>query len=197
MHVLVPAIGRPHIEGNALDWSAPLVFTIPQLCTAAECAALIERAETLGLDEAPITTAAGFEMRPDIRNNTRVMFDEPPLAAALFTRIADAVPAQLFGRHPVGVNERFRIYRYEPGQRFAPHFDGAFQRNARERSELTFMIYLNDGFVGGETAFLDHDVVVAPRTGHALLFQHLQLHEGRAVVSGRKYALRSDIMYAE
>ena len=32
------------------------------------------------------------------------------------------------GRRPVGVNERFRCYRYVPGQQFKAHYDGAFQR---------------------------------------------------------------------
>jgi hypothetical protein len=30
----------------------------------------------------------------------------------------------------------------------------------------------------------------------ALVFLHLQLHEGAPVVEGRKYVLRTDVMYA-
>ena len=95
----------------------------------------------------------------------------------------------------VGLNERFRCYRYEPGQRFAPHRDGYFERNDRERSLLTFMIYLNDDFSGGETAFLSYGCSAKPRVGTALLFQHLLDHEGCVVRSGVKYVLRSDVMY--
>ncbi len=68
-------------------------------------------------------------------------------------------------------------------------------RDPRERSLLTLMVYLNDGFAGGGTAFHDFDVEVVPRTGMALLFQHPVLHEGCVVKSGAKYALRSDVMY--
>ena len=50
---------------------------------------------------------------------------------------------------PVGANERFRCYRYKPGQKFAAHYDGAFERDETERSLLTFMVYLNDDFEGG------------------------------------------------
>ena len=71
-----------------------------------------------------------------------------------------------------GANERLRCYRYAPGQRFAPHHDGSFFRSDDERSLLTFMIYLNEGFEGGETALLDLERVIVPRTGMALLFQH-------------------------
>lgn len=186
----------PYSAGDSLDFSAPLVFTVDSVLDASECAELIERIERLGPEAAPISTPAGFVMRPDIRNNTRVMFDDVALAATLHQRIASAVPARLFGRRLAGVNERFRCYRYHPGQRFAPHYDGAFRRSATERSELTFMVYLNDGFTGGTTTFHDFEVSVAPRTGTALLFQHLLLHEGCTVASGVKYVLRSDVMYA-
>ena len=73
--------------------------------------------------------------------------------------------------------------------------DGAFVRDEREESLLTFMVYLNEGFAGGDTRFYDYDVSVTPRTGMALLFQHFTLHEGCSVTAGVKYALRTDVMY--
>ncbi len=96
--------------------------------------------------------------------------------------------------------ERFRFYRYDAGQKFAPHFDGYFRRSDDERSHLTFMVYLNADFTGGETKFYDEDravhVTVNPECGMALGFMHLQLHEGAPVINGRKYVLRTDVMYA-
>lgn len=197
MQIMVPGSGRQYLEGHSLDMSAPLVFTVSEVMSPQECQEMIARIEPLGFEAAPITTPAGFVMRPDIRNNERVMFDDVALAAELFGRIRAAVPERLCGRRPVGVNERFRCYRYTPGQRFAPHYDGAFQRSRSECSELTFMVYLNDGFTGGQTSFLEFDVEVAPRPGMALLFQHRLLHEGCRVISGVKYVLRSDVMYAD
>jgi len=187
---------RPYVDGDALDYAAPLVFSIPAVMTGDECAELIVKAEAVGFDDAPITMPHGFVMRKDIRNNTRVMFDDAALAAALFARIRDAIPPSLCDRRPAGVNERIRVYRYEPAQHFAPHYDGCYRRSSHERSELTFMVYLNDGFTGGETNFLHFGRTIVPRTGEALLFQHALLHEGATVESGRKYALRSDVMYA-
>jgi hypothetical protein len=196
MQVIVPGGGRPYLYGDRFDHSAPLVFTVEHVLGADACAELITRIEQLGPEGAPISTARGFVMRPDIRNNTRVIFDDVALAAGLFTRLAGALPARLFDRRVVGVNERFRCYRYAPGQRFAPHIDGAFRRHGAEGSELTLMVYLNDGFTGGATNFLDSGATVRPRTGMALVFQHQLVHEGAAVVSGVKYVLRSDVMYA-
>ena len=60
-----------------------------------------------------------------------------------------------------------------------------------------------DDFTGGETTFYDAEdltavrVSVRPQRGMALVFAHLQLHEGAAVVEGRKYVLRTDVMYAD
>ena len=196
MQILVPGSGRRYLDGDSLDQSAPLVFSIPGVLAADECTATIAQIEQLGFADAPISTPRGFVMRKDIRNNTRVMFDDVPLAAQLFTRLGEALPAQVCGRRAVGINERFRCYRYEPGQRFAPHYDGAYRRSPTERSELTLMVYLNEDFTGGTTAFHDFGVEATPRTGAALLFQHQLLHEGCVVRSGIKYVLRSDVMYA-
>lgn len=174
----------------------PLVITVDPVLSEAECAALISRIEAAGPTAAPITTSAGFVMRPDLRNNTRVMFDDPALAALLYERVAAHVPAQLEGDWQLcGANERLRCYRYEPGQYFAPHFDGAFTRDPRERSLLTFMVYLNACEAGGHTGLLDLELEIAPKPGLALLFNHHLLHEGARVQRGIKYAVRSDLMY--
>lgn len=184
-----------HVYAEYLDLSQPLLWTVADVMTPMECASVIERIEALGPTSAPITTGQGFVMRPDIRNNTRVIIDDPHFAAELFRRITAHVPHVMKGMQVVGVNERFRCYRYEPGQRFATHYDGAFIRNPQERSWLTFMVYLNEEFTGGETDFPVEKTKITPRTGMALLFQHHTLHEGCTVRSGTKYALRSDIMY--
>jgi len=57
------------------------------------------------------------------------------------------------------------------------------------------MVYLNEGFEGGETLFLQPKTVIVPRTGMALFFQHPILHEGCELTRGVKYVLRSDVMY--
>jgi prolyl 4-hydroxylase len=182
---------------HRIDVSQPLSFTIDGVLTPDECRALIARIEAAGPKIAPVSYPEGPVVDLGVRNNTRVMFDDPELAALLYARVVDRLPAAMSGGRVVGANERLRCYRYAPGQYFAPHHDGAFVRDAQERSKLTFMIYLNEEFTGGETAMLDLDEVVVPKTGRALLFQHAILHEGCEVKSGVKYAVRSDIMYRQ
>ena len=62
------------------------------------------------------------------------------------------------------------------------------------------MVYLNDDFSGGATNFYNGDGTpnarVQPKHGMALVFRHAQLHEGAPVTSGRKYVLRTDVMYS-
>ena len=185
------------MRADLLDLTQPLLWTVPDVLSAAECQALIARIDAAGPVAAPITTAAGFMMRPDIRNNTRVIIDDVALAAELYRRVLPHLPARMLGMTVVGANERLRCYRYAPGQRFAMHYDGAFQRSPTERSHLTFMVYLNQGFSGGDTDFPMQGRRVTPQAGMALLFQHHLLHEGCEVKAGVKYALRSDIMYRE
>ena len=197
MKILVPGRGRPYVRGDSLDHTQPLVWSVDGVLSPAECAAQIDRIESLGPTDAPVSTAAGPVMRPDVRNNGRVVFDDVPLAKLLFDRLGDAIPSVLANDRKVSANERFRGYRYQPGQRFAPHFDGYFARNDHERSHVTLMVYLNDDFAGGTTAFHGFDVAAIPRTGSALLFQHHLLHEGCVIERGVKYVLRSDVMYAD
>lgn len=178
-----------------------LIFVIRDFATRLECDAFIARSEQTGYEEATITTAAGFVMNKDVRDNSRLIQDDPQLAARLWQRAKPFLPSRIGDWRVIGFNERFRYYRYDPGQQFAPHGDGSFQRGNGEESRLTFMVYLNEDFKGGETKFYEDSgaprVSVRPERGMALVFIHRQLHEGAPVIRGRKYVLRTDVMYVQ
>ncbi len=169
------------------------IFTVRNFFAPAECADYIQLTEDVGFADAPITTAFGPQHRPDVRNNTRVMMDDVERAEDIWDRAAQYVDDWDKNWRPIGLNERFRFYRYEVGQQFDWHFDGCYERPNGERSWLTFMIYLNSDFAGGQTAF--EDAIVKPETGMALFFVHQVRHKGQPVIDGRKYVLRSDVMY--
>ena len=90
MKVLVPAFRDGYIKGDSLDPSKPLVWMIDDVLSPAECTATIAKIEELGPEAAPITTAAGFVMRPDVRNNDRVIFDMDPGEGVPFARVIEA-----------------------------------------------------------------------------------------------------------
>ncbi|MCC2641473.1 MAG: uncharacterized protein K0S45_1886 [Nitrospira sp.] len=179
------------------------VFVIHNFLSEEECAALIRRSEALAYEPG---TVAGV-LYEAVRNNERVIVDDESLAADFFQRAEPFLPAVLEDHRLVGFNERWRFYRYQPGQTFKPHRDGPYLRmKTWEQSELTFMIYLNEGMVGGETRFFaDMEqaflpprqpyLSVQPKAGSALVFLHSVWHEGAVVQSGQKYVLRTDVMY--
>ncbi len=134
------------------------VATMSDFLSVDECLELINLSESLGFADAPITTSSGPSMRKDIRNNDRVMHDDPQLAERLWQRAKPYLPEQLGGTVAVGLNDRFRFYRYDPGQQFNWHLDGAYHAPNGDSSRLTFLIYLNDEFAGGETSFEGFDI---------------------------------------
>lgn len=179
------------------------VFTISEFLTPQECAQFIAQGEAIGFGDALL----GGEVVKDFRDNDRATLDDAALAVRLFERAKEHLPVRLDDREPVDFNERFRFYRYGPGQTFKPHLDGAYHRfRLRQESLLTFLIYLNDDFTGGGTNFFGSfeaylqfggapKLCVKPVQGTALVFLHRQLHEGGIVESGRKYVLRTDVVY--
>lgn len=175
------------------NWITDEIFTVSDFLTPAECTTCIQLAEATGFSDAPINTAFGPQLRQDVRNNTRVMINDHVRAGQLWQRSIDYIPLVLGNCVAVGINERFRFYRYDVGQQFDWHYDGAFERPTGERSRLTFMIYLNEDFEGGQTSF--ENAVVVPKTGLALFFVHQIRHKGQPVQRGQKYVLRTDVMY--
>jgi hypothetical protein len=169
------------------------IFTISNVLSADECQELIAFAEQRGFEVATIEAREGPRLDREMRNNDRVIVDDIDRANRLWSRVARFMPRTRDGRQVLGLNERIRYYRYNPGQRFSWHYDGSFERNNGEASLLTFMIYLNDGYEGGNTRF--EELEVAGKLGMALVFEHELLHEGAELKKGIKYVLRSDVMY--
>ncbi|CAF4553628.1 unnamed protein product [Rotaria socialis] len=80
--------------------------------------------------------------------------------------------------------------------------DGIYHRQdgSDETSFITVQLYLNENFQGGETTFLDYfdrsrNVACKPLTGMVLIFEHRIYHEGSMLEKGRKYTVRTDVMY--
>jgi hypothetical protein len=80
------------------------------------------------------------------------------------------------------------------------------QPSVPARTTWTLLLYLtssSEGCIGGETVFYPHDrrsanqeIPVPPETGMLLLHKHgndCLLHEGREVLAGEKWILRTDL----
>jgi hypothetical protein len=179
------------------------IVELAHVLSPEECAEEVARATGFGF------AAQQFRGPDRVEVRNRAAIDDPTIAGRLWSKLSDRVPplaalygdglrpepdvADLAGFFPSGLNERVRYLRYAGGERFAPHADISHSRGML-RSFLTFILYLNDDFEGGQTDFFGH--AVTPRTGTVILFPHELRHEGRPVFAGVKYVLRTEVMFA-
>ncbi|XP_076470998.1 uncharacterized protein LOC143300938 isoform X2 [Babylonia areolata] len=179
-----------------------LAFVLHNVLTPKECKDYIKMTEKKGYEKALVNVGGGRQMMmTDVRNSDRCIIDSTEEADKIWQRIKSYIPEIWKERSVMGLNERLRFLRYDPGQYFKPHFDGSYRRENGEISYITVQLYLNEGFHGGSTTFLskrkdDERCEVVPKTGSALIFQHNMLHEGSKLEKGRKYAMRTDVMFS-
>lgn len=117
------------------------------------------------------------------------------------------LPAVFAGRRmarlagmPYAHGEALTILRYRPGEEYRPHHDFL----APDDTDLplhgqrvrTALLYLNEGYEGGETHFLSPDLKFAGKTGDVLIFDNVDdagapdvsaRHAGRPVIRGEKW----------
>jgi len=168
-----------------------------------ECDKLIHLTETRGYEQALVNTGGGTQrLMPDVRSSDRCIIDDHEMAASLYAKAAKYAP-QIYQERweRVGLNERLRFLRYDKGGYFKSHFDGTYERpDGKEKSFVTFFLFLNDECKGGCSTFVSPmkesvTYPCEPKAGRLIVFQHNILHRGSIVKSGRKYALRTDFMY--
>lgn len=186
-----------------VEYLDDFVFELPNFLAHDICDRWIADIEADGFEPALINGVHGATRCPDIRNNDRLIRDDPQAGHALYQTLYPYLSKTFRKRQVVGLNERFRFYRYDVDQKFDWHQDGYFERENKERGLFTFMIYLNDEFEGGGTSFSDvysgqsfQEFRVTPRKGSALVFYHPIMHRGDPVAAGRKYVMRTDVMYS-
>jgi len=151
------------------------------------------------------------------RTNSRLSVQDPQFAKSLYceTGLEDFVSGWTVtvGKREwqvKGLHSNIRIYRYEKGQFFGPHYDSCTRDAVTGyTSHWTLLVYLTgveDGLEGGEIVFHDgnkndhpREIVVPIERGSALLHRHsggdCLLHEARPVINGTKWVLRSDVVF--
>jgi prolyl 4-hydroxylase len=143
----------------------------PGMLSAAECD-FIMRMAVPRLQPAKVFTGRDqFDRRPAVRNNELASFnplEAPPFLHAINARIAAATGSD------VRQGEPLQIMRYAPGQQFRPHTDGV--GGGANKRVMTAILYLNDGYDGGETRFTELDLDVRGKPGDMLLFRNLDGH---------------------
>ncbi|NHO65446.1 2OG-Fe(II) oxygenase [Aestuariicella hydrocarbonica] len=143
----------------------PGAYQLLNVLTAAECKRFLELTESLGY-----LPDAAVSLPRDIRHNDNVVWvTDQQTDTLIWQRVTSLANQQLEifgGQKALGLNARFRFYRYQPGDFFKPHSDGAWPGSRIINGELitnaypdrysfmTFLIFLNEDFEGGATRFL-------------------------------------------
>jgi hypothetical protein len=123
------------------------------------------------------------------------------LSDRLMSRLDGLIPGCAMDRI-----EQLQCVRYREAQQFKPHLDVSVDDGDSTHRQWTVLVYLNDGFVGGETYFPLLDIKTTPRRGTAVLFRNrdetngplvCSMHAGLPVSSGVKYACNIWVKGAE
>lgn len=170
--------------------AAPRILLFRNFLSDAEADYLVARA-TPRFQPALVVHPVTRQQVPDpIRTSNLAAFPlalEQPAIHAINRRIAAA------SRTDVRAGEPLTVLRYRPGQQYRAHLDTLPQ--ADNQRLATMLIYLNDGYGGGETHFPKLGLKVRAQKADALLFYNLRddgrpdpmtLHEGMVVSTGEK-----------
>ncbi|MEM7193900.1 MAG: oxidoreductase [Pseudomonadota bacterium] len=147
------------------------ISTVPGACQINdvlkenECSNFIELSETL-----EYLPDAAVSLPRSVRHNDNIVWViDDQTHDILWSRIENCLqqlPDIFGGRPPVGLNCRFRFYRYQKGDYFRPHTDGAWPGSRIVDGELradafgdrfsrmSALFFLSDDFEGGDTQFM-------------------------------------------
>jgi len=202
-----PIVERVDVDG------VPGAFQLHRVLDAAECARLRELGEALGFLE-----DAAVSLGRDVRHNDSCTWiADDATCELIWHRCAGLVhdPSEYnAGKAALGLNARFRYYRYREGDYFAPHTDGSWPGSrvvdgelvhdawGDRFSQMSLLLFLSDGYAGGATRFHVGDQTVDVRTplGGVLCFPHGThplhcVHSSTPITKGAKYIIRTDVLF--
>jgi prolyl 4-hydroxylase len=172
---------------------SPDIRLFPKFFSANECEFLIESARPALQPSFVIDPNSGREIPNPIRTSRGVAFpfvDENPAIHALNRRIAIATATDVRAGEPV------QVLSYAPGQQYREHSDALPNVAPGQQRVLTFLVYLDEDYEGGETVFPAIGLKVRGRSGDGLLFRSAAsdgtpdpraVHAGLPVTRGVKH----------
>ena len=179
----------------------PRIRLIRQFATAAECRWLVGIGRPQLGPATVFDQSTGEQTHNPSRDNSFVVLrigEMNVLTEVIRTRISAAT------RLPVPLFEPSQLLHYSVGQRFKAHHDYLDPANPAYAESLasfgqriaTFLIYLNDGYAGGETSFPSIGLNFRASEGDALFFANVTvdgvpdpatLHAGLPPTAGEKW----------
>jgi prolyl 4-hydroxylase len=163
------------------------IWITTSLLSLDECTSIIEAAEANRFNVAHMYEEFG-------RHNHETFLESSDAAERLMSRLdTDVSQESSINFRVKAIGKSLECYRYDKGEFIAPHTDAAVEIQPNIWSEFTLVLYLNEDFEGGETAFPSLGLKIRPRRGEAVLFMQSLPHEGAIVIRGRKYILRTGV----
>lgn len=178
---------------------APRVRTVKSFIPLEACRWLITRARD-GLKPAGVyDSRAGASKLDGARTCSHHVFD---IANADLVLLLLRARISALLQIPTQMMEPPQVLQYEPGQEFRPHYDnirqdgGTYAGGYDGDRIVTFLLYLNEGYEGGELDFPKAGFRHKGRAGDAVYFalvdqggapDRLTLHAGLPVLKGEKW----------
>ena len=166
--------GDPTSSAKSVRLSeSPDVIRFPDLFSAPECDFLREVAGKRFRRAQIFHEGKGQFVDDPIRDSDSASFPlvfELPVVHALNRRIAAASGTK------VEQGETLQLLRYRRDQQYKPHVDAIV--GLENQRELTMIVWLSEGYEGGETQFPETGLTVRGTKGDALLFRN-SLPDGR------------------
>jgi len=190
-----------HAPPAATDLSAsPLVRSYPKFASRAMCRWLIENARGR-LSRALVYEAISREvMAKPTRTNTAAVFN---MVATDFVFVLAQLRMSACLGVPLRQFEALTVLHYDEGEEITDHYDfvdphlPSYSQEIAEQGDrvVTFLVYLNDDYQGGETAFPRLDISHKGSRGEGIFFVNSDhgradtrtLHAGRTPVGGEKW----------
>ena len=207
---------KPQIERIDLS-DVPGAFQLLNVFTTQECEEFIKQTEELGYLE-----DAAVSLPRSVRHNDNITWVVDDLTHdIIWDRCKDFMYDDkeiFYGKKTLGLNKRFRFYKYSEGDFFKLHTDGSWPGSRvvnkelitdfyKDRySQMTFLILLSEDFEGGETQFVVNKngtkelINIRTPKGGVLCFPHGLhplhcLHSSNTISSGIKYIIRTDVLF--
>jgi prolyl 4-hydroxylase len=145
--------------------SRPDVQLFTAFLTPDECAHVARTASELLEPALVVDPANGRRISHPFRSSDAATIG-PPHEDLVIRAINQRIAALTGTRVEQG--EALAVLRYNPGQEFRMHLDTI--TGAANQRVMTVLVYLNQGFAGGETVFPDAGLTITPRAGDAVMF---------------------------
>lgn len=166
------------------------LYEIDNLLTPEECDIVIKEAYNKGFEQSTVYTN-GSSVLADTRNSNTCWLDNNVNIANKISSVVNKLVD-----YPLENQEALQVVKYPPGGYFNLHHDATDYDGPLKDRIITFLIYLNDDFTGGETEFPQINKKIIPKKGKAVIFWTTDnnsnilpksLHAGVPVKSGTKY----------